>query len=96
MLLPFQGANRDGYNAPRVSAHVVRLALGYVLMAFQAVPTQGVGSHGSPCPGLCAFGPSGRSCSMSIPISIDYALLALLAALFITSHLVFLIHQRAP
>ena len=86
MLLPLQGANRDGYNTPRVSAHMVRLALGYVLLALQAVMetgvyyTQGVGSHGSPCPGLCAFGPSGRSFSMSIPISIDYALLALLAA----------------
>ena len=36
-----------------------------MLLAFQAAMwgdhlTQGVGSHGSPCPGLCAFGLSGR------------------------------------
>ena len=37
MLLPFQGARWLGYYKPRVSAHVVRLALGYVLLAFQAV-----------------------------------------------------------
>ena len=73
MLLPLQGAIDDGYKTPRVSAHIVRLALGCVLLALQAV-----------------------SFSMSIPISIDYALLALLAALFITPHPVFLIHQRAP
>ena len=70
MLLPFQGAKRDGhltqgvvslgspcpglcayglsgrngtvYITPRVSAHPVRLALGYVLLAFQAVMETGV------------------------------------------------------
>ena len=65
MLLPFQGANTIRLALPRVSAHIVRLALGYVLLAFQAVPTQGVGSRCSPCPGLCAFGPSGRSYLLS-------------------------------
>ena len=40
MLLPFQGARWLGYYKPRVSAHVVRLALGYVLLAFQAVIPQ--------------------------------------------------------
>ena len=37
MLLPFQGANTIRLALPRVSSHVVRLALGYVLLAFQAV-----------------------------------------------------------
>ena len=37
MLLPFQGANTIWLALPRVSAHVVRLALGCVLLAFQAV-----------------------------------------------------------
>jgi hypothetical protein len=60
MLLPLQGANTIRLALPRVSAHIVRLALGYVLLAFQAVPTQGVVSRCSPCPGLCAFGLSGR------------------------------------
>ena len=66
MLLPLQGAIDDGYKTPRVSAHIVRLALGYALLALQVAMetgvyyTQGVGSHCSPCPGLCAFGPSGR------------------------------------
>ena len=84
MLLPFQGANTIRLALPRVSSHVVRLALGCALLAFQAVfssfisnlsrvcfcpfraqcvviiPTQGVVSLGSPCPGLCAFGLSGR------------------------------------
>ena len=39
MLLPFQGANTIWLALPRVSSHVVRLALGYVLLAFQAVPS---------------------------------------------------------
>ena len=38
MLLALQAVNDDEYNTPRVSAHLVRLALGCVLMAFQAVP----------------------------------------------------------
>ena len=42
MLLPLQGAIDDGYNTPRVSAHPVRLALGCVLLAFQAVMETGV------------------------------------------------------
>ena len=66
MLLPFQGANTIRLALPRVSSHVVRLALGYVLWAFQAVPTQGVVSRCSPCPGLCAFGLSGRILSISL------------------------------
>lgn len=37
MLLPFQGANTPRLALPRVSSHLVRLALGCVLMAFQAV-----------------------------------------------------------
>ena len=37
MLLPFQGANTTRLALPRVSAHMVRLALGYVLLALQAV-----------------------------------------------------------
>ena len=37
MLLPFQGANTIRLALPRVSSHVVRLALGYELLAFQAV-----------------------------------------------------------
>ena len=37
MLLPFQGAIGVAIILPRVSSHMVRLALGYVLMAFQAV-----------------------------------------------------------
>ena len=61
MLLPLQGANTIWLALPRVSSHLVRLALGCVLMAFQAVPTQGVVSLGSPCPGLCAYGLSGRN-----------------------------------
>ena len=38
MLLPLQGAIDDEYKTPRVSAHMVRLALGYALLALQAVP----------------------------------------------------------
>lgn len=37
MLLPFQGANTIRLALPRVSVHMVRLALGYALLAFQAV-----------------------------------------------------------
>ena len=37
MLLPLQGAIDDEYNTPRVSAHIVRLALGCALLALQAV-----------------------------------------------------------
>ena len=39
MLLPLQGANTIRLALPRVSSHVVRLALGCVLLALQAVPT---------------------------------------------------------
>ena len=42
MLLPFQGANTIRLALPRVSSHVVRLALGYALLAFQAVMETGV------------------------------------------------------
>ena len=42
MLLPLQGANTIRLALPRVSAHLVRLALGYVLLAFQAVMETGV------------------------------------------------------
>ena len=41
MLLPFQGANTPRLALPRVSSHVVRLALGYALLAFQAVNDDG-------------------------------------------------------
>ena len=47
MLLPLQGAIDDGYNTPRVSAHMVRLALGCVLLAFQAVMETGYNVHTS-------------------------------------------------
>jgi hypothetical protein len=40
--LPFQGANTIRPALPRVSAHPVRLALGYALLAFQAVMETGV------------------------------------------------------
>ena len=38
MLLALQAAIDDEYKTPRVSSHMVRLALGYTLLAFQAVP----------------------------------------------------------
>ncbi len=41
MLLALQAVNDDEYNTPRVSAHLVRLALGCVLLAFQAVNDDG-------------------------------------------------------
>ena len=40
MLLPLQGAI-DEYKTPRVSAHIVRLALGCVLLALQAANRDG-------------------------------------------------------
>ena len=47
MLLPLQGAIDDEYNTPRVSAHMVRLALGCVLLALQAVMETGCNVHTS-------------------------------------------------
>ena len=66
MLLPFQGARWLGYYKPRVSAHVVRLALGYVLLAFQAViPQRSLPPPESLEPNTLCIIPNGRTSGAS-------------------------------